>query len=197
MKNCALILFFLSSYAFGQIDKTGFNEVRMGKSYDDVKKHITLIKSVPDYAYFAPLSMENFMIENGGDSTGYSEMIAGERQAAESGGNKIVWCTFNNKKDVNFFGYPIECGQLIFTEDGLAEIAIVFFKNDMTPEAKSSILQQIETSMGEPSCSYTANLDPQAFSCSWFGNDTELLVTDQDDFDLGHGESLNICFISF
>lgn len=197
MKNAALILFFLSSSAFGQIDKTGFNEMRLGKSYDDVKKHITLIKSVPDYASFAPFSLEDFMMENGGDSTGYSEMIAGERQALESGGNRIVWCTFNNKKDVNFFGYPIECGQLIFTEDGLTEIAIVFHKIDMTTEAKSDILQQIEKVMGEPICAYTASLEPRAFSCSWYGNDTELLVTDQDDFDLGNGESLNISFISF
>ena len=197
MKNSVFVLLFLSSFSFGQIDQSGFNEIRLGKSYDDLKKHITRIESVPDYAWFAPFPLEVFMMENDNDSTGYSEMIAGEREAAESGGNKIIWCTFNNRKDADFFDYPIECGQLKFTEDGLSEIMLVFDKNDMTPEAKSAILKRIEEVLGEPMCSYTANYEPQAFSCSWYGEGTELLVTDQNNVDLGNGESLNVSFISF
>lgn len=197
MKYTAIIFLFLSSFSFGQIDQSGFGEIRMGKSYDDLKKRITLIETVPDYAWFAPLSANEYMLENGNDTTGYSYMLENERGAAENEGNIIVWCTFNKKQDANFFNYPIECGQLVFTEDGLSQIMIVFNKKDMKIEAKAAILRQIAQVLGEPICSYTASLEPKPFSCSWYGDGTELLVSDQNDSDLGRGESLNISFLSF
>ena len=199
MKHIIFLFLILTQISFAQsdLDHSGFSEIRLGKSYNDLKKRITVVEAAPDYSWFAPMTIEYFMTETGEDSRAYYEMLETDRLIAESLNTKIIWCTFKKKQDANFFKFPIECAQLVFTDNKLIGMILVFDENDMTPETKAVILKQIEDVLGEPSCYYAATIEPQAFTCFWNENNTELLVSDAIAPEEAYGETLHITIGSY
>ena len=198
MKITTLIFLVLTQISFGQsdLDHSGFNKIRLGKSYESLKNSLTEVETPPEYAWFAPMTIEYYMDATGEDSSDYYEMLETDRLIAESLNTKILWCTFNKKKDANYFKFPIECAQLVFTNDILIGISLVFDKNDMTTMGKETIIKQFELALGSGSVNRNFGNPIKHFSRNWKLGNINVRVSDAS-WDLGTGESFNVIFESF
>lgn len=196
MKLITVLFLVLTQISFAQsdLDYNGFNEIRLGKSYEALKIHITEVDDAPTYAWFAPMTIEYYMNATGEDSSGYYEMLETDRLIAESLNTKIIWCTFKKQKVGSFFKFPIKCAQFVFVDDILIAITLTFDKDEMTENAKSTIVNQLELTLGDGLLNHNAgNLIPQ-FNRNWTLNTTKVAVSDAS-WDLGSGESLHLTFI--
>ena len=193
MKYFYIIFVFLSQGAMAQLTQTGFNGIELESSYENIKKRIEEVESVPQYAWFAPMSIEDFITDTGEDSSAYFQMLETDRLIAESLNTKIIWCTFKKKKDANFFKYPIECAQLVFKEDTLIGISLVFDKDDMSDTAKDEIIAQFESVLGDGLLHHNNGGPIPRFERLWKQGRMEVSLSDTT-YDDHEGESLNVLF---
>lgn len=195
LKYLTLLLVQLSFLTNAQIDISplGFGEITLGKSYDELKNRCKEVEIPPSYAWFCPMSIDEFMDGSADqDSSSYFSMLETERLIAESLGVNIVWCTFTKKQEERAFQFPIECAQLVFDHDSLIGIFLVFNKEDMNAISKRSILNQLETALGDPT--ERTNND-ETFMTKWTSESTEVMMSDANGWDFkGLGENLTILF---
>ena len=198
MKLIALFLLVLSQNLFAQntLDDTGFGEIRLGQSYESLEDRlaITDVRGVPEYAWFAPMSLDYWLNDVGQDTTSYYEMLETDRLVAESLNLKIVWCTFSKKKEANFFGCPIVCAQLIFEKNALKGIILVFNKDELTEGSKESIFEQFESAFGEVIEEDSTVNPPRKFDATWKINGRMIRVSDALSMDGEVGETVQVLY---
>ncbi len=197
MRQITILLLLITQISVAQteLDNTGFNEIRLGTSFESIEKQLIIVgvSDIPRYAWFAPMSLDYWLQEVGQDSSSYYEMLETDRLIAESLNTKIVWCTFKKKKDAKFFKYQIECAQLIFKENALIGISLVFDKSDMTSEAKGIIVKQFERALGDGLKNHNNGNPIPEFVRKWSVDSVEVSISDLDQ-NGGLGESIHVLF---
>ena len=194
--SIVLLLFVQTSIAQTALDDTGFGEIRLGKTYELIENRINVVDvdAIPEYAWFAPMSLNYWLTEVEQDTASYYEMLETDRLITESLNLKIVWCSFQKKKDANFFKCPIECAQLIFENNSLKGIIVAFDKNDITPEAKESIFEQFEAQFGQADFNESSLSTPRRFDSNWKINERLIRVSDAQTMDGGIGETVQVLY---
>lgn len=188
-----LLVFTQNSFAQDDIHATGFGDIRLGKSYQELEGKIIEIDEVPDNAWFAPMTLEAFMAETDGDSTGFAGMRDTDKLISEGSGTKLIRCTFIGKQNTAVLGHKIVCAQLIFMDDLLISMVLVLDDSNISVKSKRQLLVDLEQRLGELECAYSVNFDPSPFYCSWFSEEGgEFSVSDMIVAGGGPGKTIHI-----
>ncbi len=196
MNNLLILLTFITHQCFAQndIDFTGFGDIRIGKTYEELKSKLIEVEEAPENAWFAPMTLEEFL-DGSEDTASYYEMLETDKLIAESMNLKIVLCTLKGAKNNLFLGHRVACANLIFQDNVLVGGMLVLDPSNITQASKRSLLNELETQMGEAICSYSANFDPAPFECSWYSEtEGEFRISDMIEEASEPGETINIAF---
>lgn len=195
-----IILLFLSfaqlSIAQSSVNEDGFGEIRIGKTYEELETRFIQIDvhELAQYAWFAPMSLQEWITETEQDTAAYYEMLDVDNQIAESMNMKIVWCRFTKKKEKNLLGIPVECAQLIFEKNALIGITLAFEKDGVTQEVKESIFEQLEEQFGVAKDEDSEINPPRKFDSTWKLNGHLIRVSDALTSDGGIGDTVHILY---
>ena len=106
MKSLIVTVILLTQFGFSQaqVGFDGFGDIRIGKSYKELKKKITTVEEVPEYAWFSPLTIDFFMFEYGLDSTAALAMLEefqemDEEEMEDEPEDRTIMCSFKKKND--------------------------------------------------------------------------------------------------
>lgn len=195
MKNTLLLLtLFLASFTFGQfdfdIDKNGFDQLRIGSNIDKLPLKKASYESVPKYAW-SPLDtgggLEQFYDENG--NLDEEEMQNALKEA------RLQPYKFKKEKDAYFHGLPIVALQIAVDENRLIEqIMVTLDKDQMTEVLKAQLVGSFTDMFGDTDCSFSVSFDPPPFYCTWGWDDPHML-TMSDMISPGGGPGKTIHFV--
>lgn len=198
MKLITILLLFCAQTLTAQttLSDSGFGEIRLGKSFESVEDRLNVVDvhAIPEYAWYAPMSLNYWITEVEPDTASYYEMLETDRLVAESLNLKIVWCTFSKKKEANFFNSSIAGAQLIFEKNELRGMIVVFDKDEITEDVKEQIYEQFESVFGVATEENSAVSPPRRFDSNWKQNGIQIRLSDAETMSGGTGESVQILF---
>jgi hypothetical protein len=188
-----LLVFANQCFAQNQIDLTGFGEIRIGKTYDELKSLLVEVEEAPENAWFAPMTLDEFLLEFG-DTVDYYGMLEANQMMAEELNSKEVLCTLKGAKNNQFLGHTIACINLVFQDDVLTAVMLVLDPSTITEASKRKLLVELEAHLGELLCSYSADFDPAPFECSSYSETGQFTISDMAESAGEPGETINISF---
>ncbi|MCJ8292721.1 MAG: hypothetical protein HRT58_22605 [Crocinitomicaceae bacterium] len=202
MKSLIVTFILLTQFGFSQaqVGFDGFGDIRIGKSYKELKKKITTVEEVPEYAWFSPLTIDFFMFEYGLDSTDAlarleESQAMDEEEMEDEPEVRTIMCSFKKKNDQTIAGLNVECAKLVFNKDILIAIMVVINPEKLSRKVKADFLNDLSLAFGETSCSYSIAFDDPPFYCGWDSDAGErLIVSDMLEPGFGPGESINLTF---
>lgn len=197
MKTLLLQVILLTqiSIAHAQIAQSGFGTIRIGKTYKELKKYIIEVDEVPDYAWFAPMTIEEYFSDYGGDTTSYFEMLESDRMIEKEMELTIIECSFKKRKNKTISGLNIECAQLTFENDTLIGFRLVFDSNEISPDTKREFIDNLLETLGETTCSYSTEFASSPFYCCWDNlSGSRIVISDETEPGGELGQSINMTF---
>lgn len=195
MNKRLILLLLLANQCFAQaqIDQTGFGEIRIGKTYEELKPLLLEVEEAPENAWFSPMTLDEFLLEFG-DTVDYYGMLETHKMVAEELNSTEVLCTLKGAKNNQFLGHNISCLKLVFQDDVLVTGKLVLDPSTITQASKRKLLAELEAQMGELMCSYSVNFDPSPFECSKYSETGQFTISDMAESAGEPGETINISF---